>query len=166
MAHRHFNVCNFLLFLSLHVQLRWSRVQKFTVWLVCRDELKNEDKALRLNSVKRLSTIALALGEERTRQELIPFVGESNDDDEEVLLAMAEELGKFVQYVGGPNYAYTLLPPLEQLCSVEETVVRDKAVESLCSVGNVLPDKDIETHLYPLMKVGLKPTRWNAIFLG
>jgi serine/threonine-protein phosphatase 2A regulatory subunit A len=120
---------------------------------VCRDELKNEDKALRLNSVKRLSTIALALGEERTRQELIPFVGESNDDDEEVLLAMAEELGKFVQYVGGPTYAYTLLPPLEQLCSVEETVVRDKAVESLCSVGNVLPDKDVETYLFPLMKV-------------
>lgn len=121
--------------------------------LGCRDELKNEDKALRLNSVKRLSTIALALGEERTRQELIPFVGECNDDDEEVLLAMAEELGKFVQYVGGTNYAYTLLPPLEQLCSVEETVVREKAVESLCNVGSVLPDKDIETHLFPLMKV-------------
>lgn len=112
-----------------------------------------------------MSTIALALGEERTRQELIPFVGESNDDDEEVLLAMAEELGKFVQYVGGPTYAYTLLPPLEQLCSVEETVVRDKAVESLCSVGNVLPDKDVETHLFPLMKVLLQATclAWSSL---
>ena len=38
------------------------------------DELKNEDVALRLNSVRRLSTIALALGEERTRSELIPFL--------------------------------------------------------------------------------------------
>ena len=30
------------------------------------DELKNEDIALRLNSIRRLSTIAVALGEERT----------------------------------------------------------------------------------------------------
>jgi hypothetical protein len=29
---------------------------------------------MRLNSVRRLSTIALALGEERTRTELIPFL--------------------------------------------------------------------------------------------
>ena len=29
---------------------------------------------MRLNSIKRLSTIALALGEERTRTELIPFL--------------------------------------------------------------------------------------------
>lgn len=49
-----------------------------------RDELKNEDVALRLNSVKRLSTIALALGEERTRKELIPFLADSNDDEDEV----------------------------------------------------------------------------------
>ncbi len=105
--------------------------------------------------MKRLSTIALALGEERTRNELIPFVGESNDDDEEVLLAMAEELGSFITYVGGPAYAYSLLPPLEQLCSVEETVVRDKAVESLCSVAAELPDKDIEQHFLPLVKVCL-----------
>lgn len=125
------------------------------MWLTCSDELKNEDKALRLNSVKRLSTIALALGEERTRNELIPFVGESNDDDEEVLLAIAEELGSFTTYVGGPAYASSLLPPLEQLCSVEETVVRDKAVESLCSVGAELPEKDIEKHFLPLVKVCL-----------
>lgn len=53
---------------------------------VCSDELKNEDVALRLNSVKRLGTIALALGEERTRNELIPFLTDSNDDEDEVSL--------------------------------------------------------------------------------
>lgn len=37
------------------------------------DELKNDDIQLRLNSIRRLSTIARALGEERTRKELIPF---------------------------------------------------------------------------------------------
>ena len=38
------------------------------------DELKNEDIQLRLNSIRRLSTIAVALGVERTRNELIPFL--------------------------------------------------------------------------------------------
>ena len=34
---------------------------------------------LRLNSIKKLSTIALALGVERTRSELIPFLTGKND---------------------------------------------------------------------------------------
>ena len=38
------------------------------------DELKHEDLVLRLNAIKRLSTIALALGADRTRTELIPFL--------------------------------------------------------------------------------------------
>jgi len=108
--------------------------------------------ALRLNSVKRLSTIALALGEERTRKELIPFLADSNDDEDEVLLAMAEELGRFVPYVGGPAYAHTLLAPLETLSSVEETVVREKAVESLAKVGAELPEESVVEHFTPLIK--------------
>jgi serine/threonine-protein phosphatase 2A regulatory subunit A len=38
------------------------------------DELKSEDVVLRLSSIRRLSTIALALKEQRTRDELIPFL--------------------------------------------------------------------------------------------
>lgn len=118
-----------------------------------RDELKNEDVALRLNSVRRLSTIALALGEERTRRELIPFVSESSDDEDEVLLALAEELGRFIPYVGGPEHGHILLSPLESLCSVEETVVRDKAVQSLATIASELPAKSITEYFVPLVKV-------------
>ena len=49
----------------------------------------------------------------------------------QVLIALADELGNFVEYVGGPPHAATLLQPLELLSTVEETLVRDKAVESL-----------------------------------
>jgi serine/threonine-protein phosphatase 2A regulatory subunit A len=38
------------------------------------DELKHEDVVQRLNAIRRLSTIALALGPDRTRKELIPFL--------------------------------------------------------------------------------------------
>ena len=35
---------------------------------------KHDDVLLRLNAIHRLSTIALALGAQRTREELIPFL--------------------------------------------------------------------------------------------
>ncbi|CAH2045474.1 unnamed protein product [Thlaspi arvense] len=116
------------------------------------DELKNDDIQLRLNSIRRLSTIARALGEERTRKELIPFLSENNDDDDEVLLAMAEELGVFIPYVGGVEHAHVLLPPLETLAAVEETCVREKAVESLCRVGSQMRESDLVDHFIPLVK--------------
>lgn len=120
------------------------------------DELKNEDIQLRLNSIRRLSTIARALGEERTRKELIPFLSENNDDDDEVLLAMGEQLGVFIPYVGGVEHAHVLLQPLETLCTVEETCVRDKAVESLCQIGGQMKESDIVDWFIPLVKVTWK----------
>jgi serine/threonine-protein phosphatase 2A regulatory subunit A len=90
------------------------------------DELKSDDVSLRLTSIRRLSTIALALGPQRTRDELIPFLQDQLDDEDEILLALAEELGAFGEYVGGKEYAHLVLGPLENLAAVEETLVREK----------------------------------------
>ena len=99
-----------------------------------------------------MSTIALALGVERTRSELIPFLTETIYDEDEVLLAMAEQLGLFIDRVGGSEYSYTLLPPLENLSSVEEAVVRDKATESLRNVAQYHSQADLETYFFPLIQ--------------
>lgn len=64
---------------------------------------------LRLNSIKKLSTIALALGIERTRTELIPFLTDTIYDEDEVLLALAEQLGALTPLVGGPEFVHCLL---------------------------------------------------------
>ena len=56
------------------------------------DELKSADQKKRIAAVKNLNTIAIALGPERTRQELLPYILELMDDDEEVLLTLAETL--------------------------------------------------------------------------
>ncbi|KAJ3206664.1 hypothetical protein HDU82_004367 [Entophlyctis luteolus] len=115
------------------------------------DELKHEDLALRLAAIKRISTIALALGPERTREELVPFLDESIDDEDEVLLALAEELGSFVEFVGGAAFAHLLLAPLETLSAVEETVVREKAVESTSTIGQILSPSQIEDFYIPMV---------------
>lgn len=38
------------------------------------------------------------------------------DDEEEVLVSLAEVLGSFLEYVGGPAHALHLMKPLEKLC--------------------------------------------------
>ncbi|NXX59681.1 2AAA phosphatase, partial [Scopus umbretta] len=71
---------------------------------------------------------------------------------DEVLLALAEQLGTFTALVGGPEFVHCLLPPLESLATVEETVVRDKAVESLRAVSHEHTPADLEGHFVPLVK--------------
>ena len=44
---------------------------------------------VRVNSVKNLSTIATALGKERTRNELLPYIMDLMDDDEEILIELS-----------------------------------------------------------------------------
>ena len=48
------------------------------------------------------------------------------DDEEEVLLTLAEILPSQLEFAGGPQYAEHVLRPLEKLCASEETTVRDK----------------------------------------
>lgn len=133
------------------------------------DELRSDDVQLRLNAVHRVSTIALALGPQRARDELTPFLTDSLDDEDEVLLALADEFGKnFEEYIGGKEYAHVLLLPLENLSAVEETLVRDKvrshlptvfifqtrsqATESITKIAGILSPAQIEEFYLPLLR--------------
>ena len=42
------------------------------------------------------------------------------------MTALSEELGSFVEYVGGPKWGHVLLSPLENLAAIEEPLVREK----------------------------------------
>lgn len=58
-----------------------------------------------------------------------------SEEDDEILLILAEQLGQMVISGLVPGYrALSILSILEKLAGVEETVVRDKAVESMNSV--------------------------------
>ena len=71
-----------------------------------------------------------------------------------MLLALAEQFGKFVPYVGGAQYSHVLLSPLEHLAKVEETVVRDKAVESMNLLVESLPQDKLVSMYLPMLQVG------------
>ncbi|TGZ60851.1 hypothetical protein CRM22_008298 [Opisthorchis felineus] len=116
------------------------------------EELRNEDLQLRLNSIRQLKTIALTLGPEKTQSQLIPFLNDTICDEDEVLFALAEQLGTLVPYVGGPEHAPSLLPPLENFAAVEEVAVRDKAVESLRKLAVLHSLEAMEEHFFPLVQ--------------
>ena len=77
---------------------------------------------------------------------------ESVEDEDEVLTALSDELGGFVEYVGGPDFGHCLLSPLENLATIEEPLVRDKVSESpmdttvvalLTITGRRVPQQDL-----------------------
>lgn len=124
------------------------------------DELKHDDIANRVEAMKKLDTIALALGPQRTRDELVPFLTEvSQDDEDEVFAVLADQLSKFVPFVGGNKFATLLLPALEILASTEETLVRDKAVNSLNIIGQELSQEQLFQEFIPLIE-NLATNEW------
>ena len=68
------------------------------------------------------------------------------DDEEEVLLALAEVLGpQFLDYIGGPAHALYIIKILEKLCQLDESTVRDKVIIILFTTKSGLREhqKDI-----------------------
>ena len=115
-----------------------------------KDELNSVDIGKRRQSMKRLVDIAKAAGPDAAREKLIPFVQDRIDDDDEVLFEMATQLGDLAELVGGADRASVLLQPLEALCNVEETVVRDAAAKSICKIIDLLPDQVAQGTAVPM----------------
>ncbi|KAL0230056.1 hypothetical protein PCE1_003620 [Barthelona sp. PCE] len=123
-------------------------------------ELHHEDYRLRLNAVKKISAISLALGASRTRTEFLPFLHEKTEDiNEEVLAALAEQLGDFTEYVGGPAHIPKIITVLEKLALLEEESVRIVAANSLCKLGVQLDSAAIREHFLPLIE-RLVESKW------
>ena len=77
------------------------------------------------------------------------------DDDEEVLLVLAETLSGMLDFAGGPMYADDVLKPLEKLCQSEEPTVREKVSEKKNCYGLITWYKKKALSSFNLLKCGL-----------
>mmetsp|Transcript_12682 Transcript_12682/g.19642 ORF Transcript_12682/g.19642 Transcript_12682/m.19642 type:complete len:662 (-) Transcript_12682:352-2337(-) len=116
------------------------------------DMLRGDDVEGRVSAANKLEAIAVALGQERTREELLPFLADGIDDEDEVLVSIASSLGKMVEHVGGSDHAEKLLMPLELLLTVEENTVRDAACASTKVVAESLPSPAFESRYASLLE--------------
>lgn len=117
------------------------------------DELKHDDVSNRVEAMQKLDSIAIALGPERTLHELLPFLNDvAQDDEEEVFAVLAEKLGGFVPLVGGHQNAEPLIHILAVLGAMEEPIVRDTAVESLNKIAPELNDDELKCLFLELIR--------------
>jgi serine/threonine-protein phosphatase 2A regulatory subunit A len=65
---------------------------------------------------------------------LIFYLIAKKDELDQVLVAMADKLSKFLPLIGGPDHAHTLISLFEVLCEAEEITVREATVSSVCVI--------------------------------
>jgi serine/threonine-protein phosphatase 2A regulatory subunit A len=115
------------------------------------DQLRHDDVHHRINAVKSLSSIASALGPDRTRDELLPFLTESTDDEHDVLVIIAEKLGDLVRYVGGKEYVYLILQTLEILLMNDQVHVREAAILSTETCADFMTPEHFKHYYIPFV---------------
>ena len=103
-----------------------------------KSELSTEEIYVKVNAIHRLRIVSAILGPERVDEELIPYLTSLlPTQGDEVLFALAEELGSLQLYLDSPC---KILPLLESLASADEYLVRSQAVASMVELAGYLPD--------------------------
>jgi len=130
-----------------------------------KEEIRNESAMIKISAVNNVNLIASALGPQKTVSELIPFIvqvvqEEPLCNDEEFLFSMAKQYSVLSNYVAG-NYEL-LIAPLEHLASQEETVVRDQAIASLCTIVEKRPQLVPEYLVPALHRIATKTDFFTA----
>jgi serine/threonine-protein phosphatase 2A regulatory subunit A len=113
-----------------------------------KDELSNEEISVRVNAVRRLPIVITALGAKSpVITQLLSFLDNiiQVSDDDEVLFGLAEAMHSLVEYIE----PQLLLPLLEKLLAVEETIVREKTVDTFTFMVRKLSKQEISTLVIP-----------------
>lgn len=96
-------------------------------------QMETGNAEAKIDAMKRLPVVAYAMGIETVSSDLLPYLQEialmQPPMDDELLLLMAKQLQTFApNLLSKPSQILELLPIVERLAAVEETVVRDEAV--------------------------------------
>lgn len=79
---------------------------------------------------------------------------------DEVLVAIAYNLGRCVEFIGPMSELPCLLKPLEWMCNIEETTVRDEAVASLNLIGRSMESEQVKAEFLPIVLVLSRHMEW------
>ena len=118
------------------------------------EDLQSQDNKTKINAIHNLTNISLALGCEATRKELLPYLKNciNNEEEDEILIELAKILSNFLTCIGGIKYINELLNIFEVILSIDEPSIRKEAINSLKNILNQIGNiKDIEKELMNLI---------------
>lgn len=124
--------------------------EQINAFTLLKEEMENDEISIRVNAIHRLKIVATLTSPEDVKNLVLPYLeGLIKKEDDEVLFAVAEEFGNLASFL--PGNQSLVLPSLEILSAVEETVVRDQAVRSLNVVSKLLSDNEILNKYIPMV---------------
>mmetsp|Transcript_2697 Transcript_2697/g.5222 ORF Transcript_2697/g.5222 Transcript_2697/m.5222 type:complete len:607 (-) Transcript_2697:82-1902(-) len=104
-----------------------------------KEEFKDNDLTSKRRASERLDVVAKALGPDKTKSELVPWLKENLQQEDEILYIFAKKVFDLLDLIGD-GAAIEFWPVLEGLLEVEETFVRDRAVEASKKMIKTLTD--------------------------
>lgn len=133
-------------------------VEQVNALSLLKEEMSTDEIHLKVNAIHRLKTVIMSIGPQESTAQLIPYLNSLiEDQDDEVLFAIAEELGMCFDIMQDDKTAF--LPLLEKLCQKDETVVREQASKSLISICKELDDSVLQNVFCPLI-IRLADASW------
>lgn len=114
------------------------------------EEMESEQEVVRVNAIRRLPIIAAVMGESnQAKSQILEYVDNViiNEDNDEVLYSIAEALTGLARY-----FKIKMIYLLEKLVAIEETVVRQKAVQGYVALAKTVGKKELRDVLIPNVK--------------
>jgi len=147
---------------------------------VLKADLSDIDISVKLEAMKNVPTVALAIGPERSANELVLTIEDACFPDpseghalqlsdgqlglsEEVLMEVALIMdSSMMPLLGGKDNVLPMLKLLQRLAMVDETVVRGAAVNSILDLAKELGLEYIEKHILSVVLQLATAARWAA----
>jgi len=147
---------------------------------VLKSDLADIDISVKLEAMKNVPTVALAIGPERSANELILTIEDACFPDpseghalqlsdgqlglsEEVLMEVALIMNSsMMPLLGGKDNVLPMLKLLQRLAMVDETVVRGAAVNSILDLAKECGQEFIEKHVLTVVLQLATAARWAA----
>ena len=117
------------------------------------EDLQSTDTKTKKNAVQNLRGISLALGRERTRKELLPYLKSAIDEEEdEIIIELAKVLSNFIECIGGKQYIKELFNLLEVILIIDEPFVRKETINTIKLIVNQIGNvSEIENDLMSMI---------------
>jgi len=147
---------------------------------ILKEDLLDQEIEVQLEAVRNIPTVALAIGPEATRDQLIAIIDSVCFPDphegytlqlkdgslgmlEEVLREIALVMDStMIPLLGGEKHVLSMLLLLQKLAMSDETVIREASINSMINVAHEVDVEYVEQHVLAVVGNLAKTSRWAA----